>query len=78
MFIINYTLLRRKAKAICVLGLLFKYQMIKCETLPEEENNKTGNVMQLPMDSYVCGINIFPKSSLILSYLLFTRRCKRV
>ena len=35
-----------------------------------EENKKSGNVMQLPMDSYICGINTSSESILIRSYLL--------
>ena len=38
-----------------------------------EENKKSGNVMQQPMDSYVCGINTSSESILIRSYLLFPR-----
>ena len=30
-----------------------------------EENQKSGNVMQQPMDSYVCGINTSSESILI-------------
>ena len=36
-----------------------------------EENKKSGNVMQQPMDSYVCGTNLRSESSLVLSDLLF-------
>ena len=38
-----------------------------------EENKKSGNVMQQPLDSYICGINMSSESILIRSYLLFTR-----
>ena len=38
-----------------------------------EENRKTGNVMQQPMDSCICGINTSSESILIRSYLLFGR-----
>ena len=37
-----------------------------------EENKKLGNVMQQPMHSYVCGINLRSESSLILLDLLLT------
>ena len=37
------------------------------------EENQTGNVMQQPMDSCVCGINTSSESILIRSYLLFAR-----
>ena len=33
-----------------------------------EENQKSGNVMQQPMDSCVCGINTISESILIRSY----------
>ena len=36
-----------------------------------EKNQKSGNVMQQPMDSDVCGINTSSESILIRSYLLF-------
>ena len=36
-----------------------------------EEHQKSGNVMQQPMDSCVCGINTSSESILIRSYLLF-------
>ena len=36
-----------------------------------EENQKSGNVMQQPMDSYVCGINMSSESILSRSNLLF-------
>ena len=39
--------------------------------LLNEENKKSGNVMQQPMHSYVCGINLRPETSLVLSDLLF-------
>ena len=40
--------------------------------LLHEENKKSGNAMQQPMHSYVCGINLKSESSLVLSDLLFT------
>ena len=39
-----------------------------------EENKKSGNVMQQPINSYVCGINTSSESILIRSYLLFARQ----
>ena len=36
-----------------------------------EEYQKSGNLMQQPMDSYVCGIYMSSESILIRSYLLF-------
>ena len=39
--------------------------------LNQEGNRKSGNVMLQPMYSYVCGINLRPESSLVLSDLLF-------
>ena len=44
-----------------------------------EENLNSGNVMQQPMDSFVCGINSSSESILIRSYLLsarLTRSCR--
>ena len=38
-----------------------------------EENQKSGNVMQQPMDSCACGIYTSSESILIWSYLLFTQ-----
>ena len=38
-----------------------------------EENKKSGNVMQQPMDFSVCGINTSSASILIRSHLLFAR-----
>ena len=38
-----------------------------------EENQNSGNVMQQPMDSYVCCMNSSSESILIRSYLLFAR-----
>ena len=38
-----------------------------------QENEKMANVMQQPMDSYVCGINTSSESILLRSYLLFAR-----
>ena len=37
----------------------------------QEENKKSGNVMQQTMHSYVCGINLRSESSLVLSDLHF-------
>ena len=37
----------------------------------QEENQKSGNVMQQTMHSYVCGINLRSESSLVLSDLHF-------
>ena len=37
----------------------------------QEENQKSGNVMQQTMHSYVCGINLRSESSFILSDLHF-------
>ena len=43
------------------------------------ENKKTGNVMQQPMHSCICGINLRSESSLVLSELLFIlNRCIRI
>ena len=36
-----------------------------------QENQKSGNVMQQPMGSHVCGTNLRSESSLVLSDLLF-------
>ena len=41
-----------------------------------EENKKSGNVMQQPMDSYVCGINTTSESILIRS--IFFLRGKHI
>ena len=44
-----------------------------------EENQTSGNFMQQPMDSYVCGINTSSESILIRSYALFalqTHSCR--
>ena len=38
-----------------------------------EENQKSGNVMQQPMDAYICAINTSSESILIRSYLLLAR-----
>ena len=38
-----------------------------------EDNKKSGNVMQQPMDFCACGINMSSESILIRSYLLFPR-----
>ena len=46
---------------------------IKKQLLFEETDQKSGNVMQQPMDSCVCGINTSSESILIRSYLLFAR-----
>ena len=46
----------------------------KTKQLLHEENKKSGNVMQKPMDSYVCGINTSSESILNRSYLLFARQ----
>ena len=47
-------------------------QLVKCEKqLASEGESKSGNVMQYPMDSYICGIKTRSESSLILSDLLF-------
>ena len=55
--------------------MLYAYQTIQCSTsenkLLFEVNQKLGNVMQKPMDSYVCGINTSTESILIRSYLLY-------
>ena len=37
-----------------------------------EENQTSGNVMQQPMHSYVCGINRSSGSILITHYVIFT------
>ena len=37
------------------------------------ENKKSGNVMQQPMDFYICGINMGSESILIRLYLLFAQ-----
>ena len=37
----------------------------------QEENKKSGNVMQQPMHSYVCDINLRSESSIVLADLLF-------
>ena len=42
----------------------------------QEENKKSGNVMQQIMHSYVCGINLRSESSLLL--VRFTFRIKQV
>ena len=39
-----------------------------------EENEKSGNIMQQPMNSYVYGINTSSESILVRSYLLFARK----
>ena len=56
------------------------YQRLNAQHLVEylkqllyEENKKSGNVMQQPMDSCACGINTSSESILIRSYLLFAR-----
>ena len=36
-----------------------------------EDNQKSGNIMQQPLDSYICGINTSSESILIRSYFLF-------
>ena len=47
-------------------------QLVKCEKqLALEGESKSGNVMQYPMDSYICGIKTRSESSLILSDILF-------
>ena len=48
---------------------LIKYE----KQLPYEENKKSGNVMQQPMDSYLCGINTSSESILFRSYLFFAQ-----
>ena len=37
-----------------------------------EENQKSGNAMQQPMESHFSGINTSSESILVRSYLLFT------
>ena len=37
----------------------------KQQLLLQEENKKSGNVMQQPMHSYVCGLNLRSESSLV-------------
>ena len=39
-----------------------------------EENRESGNVMQRPMDSYICDINTSSGSILIRSYLLLAQQ----
>ena len=46
---------------------LVEYQ----KQLLQEENQNSGNVMQQPKHSYICGINLRSESFLILSDLLF-------
>ena len=46
---------------------LFKYEI----QLPYEKIKKSGKVMQLPMDSYFCGINTSFERILTMSFLLF-------
>ena len=41
------------------------------QSLLQEENQKSGGVMQQRMHSYVCGINFLSEGSLVLSDLLF-------
>ena len=41
-----------------------------------EENKKTGNVMQQPMDSYVCGIKTTSESILTRSNSLFASKTR--
>ena len=49
--------------------MLIIWLNIKTQLL-QEENQNSGNVMQQPMHSYFCGLNL---SSLILSDLLFRK-----
>ena len=62
--------------------LQLAYQMTNAQYLVKyekqllyEENQQSGNVMQQPMDSYICGITISMSSESILirSYLLFAQ-----